>query len=161
MKKVYTSLVMFFLVVSGCSGLKMDMAPPSQRFTVGTGAEVNCVTDNRTGLMWMRDGNLPDRSWYNALDYADEVNGGPGLCGHNDWRLPRVHELRSLINPNQPSTANWLNTQGFRNVKKYYYWSSDTNGVGSGEAWIVYMLDGLEAYFSMSNSYSVLLVRTK
>ena len=94
--------------------------------------------DNRTGLMWTRNGNLAGSgTWFAALDYVAAMNRGKGFCGHNDWRLPSRNELRSLVNRSQVSTAHWLNTQGFSNVQVYYYWSSTTNGVGSGEAWIV------------------------
>ena len=44
-----------------CAGTGQDgdtpagVAWPSPRFTVGTGAEAKCVTDNLTGLMWTKD----------------------------------------------------------------------------------------------------------
>jgi hypothetical protein len=161
MGKMYILLVAIFLsAISGCNGLQGDMVRSGLRFTVSYDAEAGCVTDNRTGLMWVKNVNSAGRSWYNALDYVATMNSGKGFCGHNDWRLPSRSELRSLVNRSQVSTAHWLNTQGFSNVQTYYYWSSTTNGVGSGEAWIVYMLDGLEAYFPMTNLYNVWPVRT-
>lgn len=39
--------------------LQRGVAWPSPRFTTGTGAGVDCVTDNLTGLMWAENGNLP------------------------------------------------------------------------------------------------------
>jgi len=152
---------MSLLAVLGCSGLQRDVAWPDPRFTVGKSAEVDCVTDNLTGLMWAKNGNLAGaQSWYAALDYVATMNSGRGSYGHNDWRLPSRKELRSLVNKSQVSTAIWLRTQGFNNVKGSYYWSSTTTGVGTGEAWIVYMLDGLEAVFPMVNPYYVWPVRT-
>ncbi|MBF8251483.1 MAG: hypothetical protein HW382_1111 [Deltaproteobacteria bacterium] len=50
--------------------LQRGVAWPSPRFTVdGTGL---CVTDNLTGLMWVktRDGTM--RTWQQALDYANK-----------------------------------------------------------------------------------------
>ena len=40
---------------------------PDPRFTVNG----DCVTDNLTGLMWAKNGNLPNgfKSWQGALDY--------------------------------------------------------------------------------------------
>jgi len=94
---------------------------PEPRFTVSG----DCVTDNLTGLMWAKNGNLPNgtKTWQGALDYVASINYGSGLCGHKDWRLPNVNELESLINSGEANTANWLNSQGFSNVQSNYYWS--------------------------------------
>lgn len=35
---------------------------PSPRFTVGTGAEADCVTDNLTGLMWVKSPDSTPRA---------------------------------------------------------------------------------------------------
>lgn len=60
------------------------------------------VTDNVTGLMWQmsadlnQDGeiNVSDKySFHDALNYADTLT----LGGFDDWRLPTVKELYSLI----------------------------------------------------------------
>ena len=53
------------------------------------------VTDTCTGLMWQKDagndGNGLD--WCSALAYCE----GLELGGHDDWRLPNIRELQSLI----------------------------------------------------------------
>jgi hypothetical protein len=51
------------------------------------------VSDNVTGLMWQRadDGEL--RNWEAALAYCE----GLELAGHDDWRLPNVRELESIV----------------------------------------------------------------
>jgi hypothetical protein len=68
---------------------------PEPRFTVGTGAESDCITDNLTGLMWPKNGNLAGKlNWDDAIDYANNLT----LCGYSDWRLPNINELESLLN---------------------------------------------------------------
>ncbi len=119
-------------------GLQRGVAWPDPRFTVGTGAEADCVTDNLTGLMWVKMPDSTTRAWQVALDYAD----GLDLCGHTDWRLPNRKELRSLANYGVTSTDVWLNSQGFSNAQAVWYWSSTTYAGNTTRAWFVDMFDG-------------------
>ncbi len=119
-------------------GLQRGVAWPNPRFTVGTGGEVDCVTDNLTGLMWVKTPDSTTRAWQVALDYAD----GLDLCGHTDWRLPNVNELESFVNAEQANSATWLNSQGFSNAQADWYWSSTTYAGDTAFAWIVRMFDG-------------------
>ncbi len=129
-------------------GLQRGVAWPNPRFTVGAGTVVDCVTDNLTGLMWVKAPDSTLRTWQAALDYAD----GLTLCGHTDWRLPNMNELESLVHAEYTkettcggacaTNAAWLNTQGFSNVKASFYWSSTTYAGNTALAWIVLMSDG-------------------
>jgi len=62
------------------------------------------VTDTCTGLMWQKDtadvsgngsnGDWADRvAWQDALKYCENVS----FAGHDDWRLPNVRELQSIV----------------------------------------------------------------
>lgn len=129
--------------VIACAGtgqdgeLQMGVAWPSPRFTDnGNGT----VTDNLTGLMWLKDANCIATqypgfdtdarvTWQNALNFVAGINNGTySNCGASftDWRLPNVNELESLINAEEANNATWLNGQGFSNVQMYGYWSSST-----------------------------------
>ena len=99
-------------VVQGDDGaLETGVTWPAPRFTVAYCDEngpcpnpaVDCdedplndvVTDNLTGLTWVR---LPDnihRTWGEALDYANDLS----LCGYANWRLPNINELASMRIP--------------------------------------------------------------
>jgi hypothetical protein len=118
--------------------LQNGVAWPNPRFTVGTGAEADCVTDNLTGLMWVKSPDSTRRTWQQALDYAS----GLTLCGYSDWRLPNVNELESLVNAGQSNTAEWLNRQGFSNVQFGFYWSATTSADYTVFAWYVGMWFG-------------------
>ncbi len=50
------------------------------------------VTDNNTGLMWQQDPGSK-MSYDDAVSGANSVN----LAGYDDWRLPTIKELYSLI----------------------------------------------------------------
>jgi hypothetical protein len=138
--------------------LQKGIAWPELRFTPGTGLEADCLTDNLTGLMWPKNGNLPGsaKTWNDAIDYAN----GLTWCGYSDWRLPNVNELESLVNAHAPITASWLNTQGFVDVQPYSHWSSTTNANDPGNAWFVNMWGGYVSYGNKTNNQSVLPVRT-
>lgn len=133
--------------------LERGVAWPSQRFTVdGTGL---CITDNLTGLMWVRNANSGIATWQNALAYAN----GQSICGYDDWRLPNKKELRSLIHYEQANSATWLNGQGFSNVQANSYWSSTTYSFATTSAWFVTMSGGDVSSFSKSGTLSVWPVR--
>ncbi|MBI5192349.1 MAG: choice-of-anchor D domain-containing protein [Nitrospirae bacterium] len=119
--------------------IKAGVAWPSPRFTVGSGVEVDCVTDSLTGLMWSKNANLPGtyKTWQQALDYANNLT----LCGYSDWRLPDRKELMSLIdrsryNPALPAGHPFLNVQSSP------YWSSTSYASYASSAWIVNMWNG-------------------
>jgi len=126
------------------AGINIDA---STRFTVGTGAESNCITDNLTGLMWVKDLNTVNSGstaiWQTAVNLIETANAGSVYCGYSDWYLPTVNELQSLVNYGyKPSPAAWLNTQGFENVRALFYWSSTSYAPNTNAAWYVYFAHG-------------------
>ncbi len=54
------------------------------------------VTDDATGLMWSQDDNGEGLNWEEALAWVEERNAGDYL-GYDDWRLPDVKELQSIL----------------------------------------------------------------
>lgn len=51
------------------------------------------VTDEATGLTWMKADSGKGMDWPSALDYAEKLE----LAGHSDWRLPNAKELQTII----------------------------------------------------------------
>ena len=156
------------------SDIQAGVALPSPRFTVNAGT----VVDNLTGLIWTQDGNLmvtrdpgydynsiPDDGavlYYRALNYVTKLND-EGYLGYNDWRLPNVNEMNSLINANEPHNETWLNSRGFINAKHGSYWTSTTDAYLTNFAWVVDMGDNngvVVDYGHKSGSNLVWPVRT-
>lgn len=51
------------------------------------------VTDRATGLMWTKADSGKTMNWEKALEYAESLK----LAGYDDWRLPNVKELQSIV----------------------------------------------------------------
>ena len=127
--------------------LQVGAVWPSPRFidnSIAVPADLT-ITDNLTGLIWTKNGNLPaaTKNWQAALDYVAALNSSNYL-GHNDWRLPNSNELESLVNKQQPDMATWLISQGFANVQSdYSYWSSSSSAYSTNYAWVVNMYNSI------------------
>jgi len=122
---------------------------PNPRFTDN---EDGTVTDNLTGLIWMKVANcLGQRTWEDAISGCKVL--ADGLCmltdgsSAGDWRLPNRRELFSLVHdeyfnpalPNTAGTGQWSYDDPFLYVQSYIYWSSNTSG---SSAWFVNMSSG-------------------
>ncbi len=126
-----------------CAGTGMNgesqlgVAWPEPRFVV----DGECVTDELTGLVWAKNGNLPNAPmpWLDALQWVADMNADGGLCGMTDWRLPNIVELGLLPNKEKADSAAWLNTMGFENIQGYNYWTSTTRANHLEHAWRVQM----------------------
>ncbi len=113
------------------------------------------ITDNMTGLMWLKDANNAGGSkmFSNALAYVADLNSGSesGNCGYTDWRLPNVTELESVVHYGQSDQYTWLISQGFSNVQNGYYWSS-TRDVTDADSVFVLLSDG--SFLDVNNAHS-------
>jgi hypothetical protein len=94
------------------------------------------ITDNATGLMWAKYDSHSGMNWQAALAWAQAKNQA-NYCGHNDWRIPDVKELHSIVDyTRSPATTNsaaidpvfsctsMTNEGG--NADFPWYWSSTT-----------------------------------
>ncbi|NNJ12537.1 DUF1566 domain-containing protein [Chloroflexales bacterium ZM16-3] len=95
------------------------------------------ITDAASGLMWAQDDSGAGMNWEQALAWVQTQNAANYL-GHNDWRLPNVKELQSLVDysrsPDTTSSAaiNVLfKTTGITNEAGQadfpFYWSGTTH----------------------------------
>lgn len=142
---------------SGQDGeIQAGVAWPNPRFVVNGD---QTVTDALSGLSWTQDASLVSASWQVGLDYIRDLNTSNYL-GHNDWRLPNINELTSLVNIGQSNPAAWLNLQGFSNVIPLYYWSSSSSvDSATGNVWSVDMSDGYVSSRVRANGQYVWPVR--
>ncbi len=110
------------------------------------------VTDTRTGLMWQQ--GKPDKmKWENALEYCENLR----LGGKNDWRLPTIKELVSIVKEGKLDPA--IDTKYFPNTASSWYWSSSTDASDPEDAWHMGFLYGYVKHNTKSNTYYVRCVR--
>jgi len=128
----------------------------------------NCdgtVTDTRTGLMWMRcvmgqiwdgkscHGEARNFTW----DGANKLRHNSTFAGCDDWRLPDIDELKTLIDRSQDNQA--IDNRAFPNTPRSLCWSSSPYSFDSNYAWVVNCYSGNVYNVSRNDYNSVRLVR--
>lgn len=145
------------------------------------------VVDTTTGLQWMRcsigqtwngstcQGTPTQLTWIDAVRSGQLLNQQdiPGFDGHNDWRLPTLPELLSLVycSTNQPARFKGNNRAGcrgryntptiissvFPNTAVGWYWTSTSESTAL--AWNVSFQYGYADNDQKNLRESVRLVR--
>ena len=121
--------------------LQKGLAWPTPRFIdMGDGT----VFDALTSLIWMKNANCwGAMGWSSALARVTGLNVGTETCsgyagGHNDWHLPSVKELKSLIDYGRSGPALPAG-HPFSGVQTVKYWSGSTSADNTSNAWNVYL----------------------
>ena len=140
------------LYLAGDDGTyQKGMVWPNPRFTVGNGLASNCVLDNLSGLMWLRNPIATARDWTNAVAYCNALDGAEGRGGHLDWRLPNKRELESLVEyrdsgpalPDTTGAGHWKEGDPFTGIQPSdSYWSSTAYAALDGAVWTLNLYDG-------------------
>ncbi len=116
------------------------------------------VTDHVTGLRWQQctaglsgaecEGDPSQPSWYQAQDYCDTLTLGVG--NFDDWRLPEINELQSIIDYGEYFPA--INPAYFPGTPYNYYWSMTEDSGNTSQAWRIFSQDGFQATISKGMS---------
>ena len=107
------------------------------------------VTDNATGLTWMKVDSGKKMNWAQALKYAEDLE----YANRTDWRLPNAKELHSIVDysrcpdvKNSPAIDPVFKVTPITNQggqKDYpYYWTGTTHAKVSQAASAVYIAFG-------------------
>ena len=109
------------------------------------------VGDNETGLQW-QDNETVSKGWQNAINYCEDLT----LGNYDDWRLPNINELSSIVDDTKlnPSLSSV-----FKSFASSSYWSSTTYAGTSHYAWYVHFSHGSQDGSDKSNSFYVRCVR--
>jgi hypothetical protein len=98
-------------------------------FTSTLQAAASFVTDSLTKLSW-QTAELSDtpRTWAEALDYCESLS----LAQHDDWRLPSIKELATLVD--ELKTEAPVLSPTFGATAAAQYWSSTPAPSFGGDA---------------------------
>lgn len=131
--------------------------------------------DKNTGLMWQLDIASKLMTWYEAMEYASQLNQQK-YCGYNDWRLPTIEEQEWIyryknldiawkykekgINPNDFSRAfYWSSTTLGDRIEKILVLDSVSESDLNDKAWNICITNAMAGYDSKFDKQCVRLVR--
>ena len=128
------------------------------------------VNDTYTQLTWMRcslgqdwdsdsqscDGTMEDSAWSAALNQAAKSE----YASHDDWRLPNIKELASLVDHTSSSLA--INSSVFPNMDGgSNFWSATPDIYYSDYSWTINFAEAtVEHQYQRTSEYYVRLVRS-
>jgi len=109
------------------------------------------VTDNETSLQW-QDNESVSKSWQDAINYCEALT----LGSYDDWRLPNINELSSIVDDTKTSPSM---SPIFQVFASYYIWSSTTYASNSNSAWYVIFRYGYHDTYPKDSNLHVRCVR--
>ena len=127
------------------------------------------VIDEKNKLMWAvnssKTADFPNpkkaMNWSEALAWAKHVNRS-GWSDFNDWRLPTIDELKTVITENKQSNL-YIRQDIFNDINDeecYWVWSSSTLANNKNFAWLTYLNYGDSNYSHKDNNRYIRLVRS-
>lgn len=127
------------------AGSGAHLIDSGQRFLVQFG---DTILDTRTGLIWLKDANFAKSplNFDETLERIRDWNIGL-VCGYDDWRLPTLSELQTLIDRSACSAL--PNGHPFEHMNPFgYYRSCSYNEDYGAGTWAVNMRNGVTFYAS-------------
>lgn len=114
------------------------------------------VTDNSTGLMWVKDPasagvGAATYTWNAAIQVCEDLS----YASHSDWRLPTIQELATLRDAGRFDQA----IDPVFTCQPANYWSSTIFAYNAGSAWYVYFGNGYVHWNDQASGHYIRPVR--
>jgi hypothetical protein len=116
------------------------------------------VFDHATGLIWQKSGSDYKLFYTQAHEYVEELNSQK-FAGYNDWRLPTIPELMSLLEPSEKNGDLFIDP--VFDATQRWCCSADLIAGSSAAAWGVDFSYGRVDWGDVSDDYYVRAVRSR
>jgi len=119
---ISTTLLSYEINFGKSQNIQTKIATPKQKITLIRDNSKELVVDKMTGLMWQDsvDTKTLRKNRKDAKQYCRRLV----FAGYDDWYLPRLKELKSIVNEEKFNPAI---RSGFKNIKPNHYWTSSPN----------------------------------
>jgi len=125
---------------------------PSDAGFIDNGDET--VTDPQTGLVWAKAAAQDKQTWQDALGYCNTLY----LAGQDDWRLPNIQELRSILRLSTGDDG--IDTSVFSGALDDPYWASTSFDASPSQAWAVAFNGNGDGWYTKNSTFNVRCVRS-
>ena len=102
------------------------------------------VTDTASGLTWQQEDSASGLDWEEALAYAEDLE----LADYDDWRLPDVKELQSIVDYTRSPSATDASDEGPAINTDYFDITELVSGTTDYNPDYGYFWSSTSAYFS-------------
>ena len=107
--------------------VRNSWTPSPSKFHMVSENGSKIVRDATTNLIWQGTVEDKELSWYDALVYCENLT----YAGYNDWRLPNINELETLLRFDKSTGT----PSDFPDIPEWRYWSSSTYTLSHGYGW--------------------------
>ncbi len=111
------------------------------------------VKDTKTHLMWKREPEVGEYAWNDAMK---KFGSNVSFAGYDDWRMPTMDELKTLLSEDGSEE---LNQKVFRGLSGEF-WSASPYVDGGYGAWGVGFYGGVDGWYGKASAFQVRLVRS-
>jgi len=119
-----------------------------KKTTAAPGSDLEAVQDKNNQIIWQKNIETNVLTWTAAQEYCKNL----GLGGYDDWRLPTISELESLVDKRYSPPINPL--FGTLPVSYLpYFWSSTIEPNDHKEAQFLNFKNGLPAHINKETGY--------
>ena len=119
---IVTTLLSYEIRLDKSSTTQIKAPIPELKTALVRDDSKEIVIDKTTGLMWQDD--IDTKTIKKNRKDAKQYCRSLVLGGYDDWYLPRLKQLKSIVDNKKRNPAI---RDGFQNVQTYHYWSSSPN----------------------------------